>query len=116
VKTIMLLTLLSAAAFAQDQSVDVKAACGPQNVTFAVTQDASPHTLTEPQPGKATIYFVQETGAGNCSLAAPCVTKIGLDGTRVGAFQENSYFSISVDPGEHHACMNLQSRSALGKK
>jgi hypothetical protein len=29
---------------------------------------------------------------------------MGLDGEWVGATQRNSYFSLSVDPGEHHVC------------
>jgi len=41
--------------------------------------------------------------------------RIGLDGAWVGAFKRNSYFSVSVEPGEHHACMNLQSGTPLGK-
>jgi hypothetical protein len=41
--------------------------------------------------------------------------KIGLDGTWVGAFKVNSYFPVSVDPGEHHACMNVQSGTRLGR-
>jgi Protein of unknown function (DUF2846) len=69
--------------------------------------------MAQPEPGKALIYFVQETGAGNCLGA--CVTRIGLDGAWVGAFRHNSYFSVSVDPGEHHACVSLQSVTALGK-
>jgi hypothetical protein len=32
-----------------------------------------------------------------------------LDGTWAGANHGNSYFSVSVDPGEHHVCVTLQS-------
>lgn len=113
-RIMILVTLLTVSAFAQDQSADVRTACGPQGVSLAVKQDDSQHTLSQPQPGKALIYFVQETGAANCLLGA-CVTRIGLDGAWVGAFKHNSYFSVSVDPGEHHACMNVQSPTPLGK-
>jgi len=44
--------------------------------------------------------------------------RAGLDGTWVGAFLRtvtftdnspyNSYFHISVEPGDHHVCMNAQ--------
>jgi hypothetical protein len=105
--------LFAGSAFAQDQSAVAGAACGPQGVSFNVKHDDSPHTLAQPEPGKALIYFIQETGAANC--LGTCVTKIGLDGAWVGAFKHNSYFSVTVDPGEHHACMNLQSSTPLGK-
>ncbi len=38
------------------------------------------------------------------------MTKVGVDGNWVGANQGNSYFSFAVDPGEHHLCVNWQSR------
>ena len=105
--------LFAGPAFAQDQSAVPGGACGPKSVSFAVKQDDSQRTLAQPERGKALIYFIQETGAGNC--LGPCVTRIGLDGVWVGAFRRNSYFSVSVDPGKHHACMNLQSDTPLGK-
>jgi|SRR5580692_1636598 hypothetical protein len=105
--------LFAGSALAQNQSPVVAAACGPNSVAFAVKLDESRQTLAEPEPGKALIYFIQETGAGNC--LGPCVTRIGLDGVWVGAFKRNSYFSVSVDPGEHHSCVNVQSGTALGK-
>ncbi len=33
-----------------------------------------------------------------------------MDGVWVGAVQHNSYFSVSVEPGEHHVCARPQSR------
>jgi hypothetical protein len=105
--------LITVPAFAQDQSQVVTAACGPKTVAFTVKQDEAQHSPMRPEPGKALIYFVQETGAGNC--LGPCVTRIGLDGAWVGAFKHNSYFAVSVDPGEHYACINLQSSTPLGK-
>ena len=41
--------------------------------------------------------------------------KVGLDGTWVGANQHNSYFSVSVEPGEHHMCANPQTRFQAGR-
>jgi len=32
-----------------------------------------------------------------------------MDGAWVGANHGNSYFSVSVAPGEHHVCVTLQS-------
>ncbi len=36
-------------------------------------------------------------------------TKIGLDGTWIGAVKNSSYFGAPVEPGEHHVCANVQS-------
>jgi hypothetical protein len=37
---------------------------------------------------------------------------IGIDGSWVGAYKYNSYLSMSVDPGEHHVCANVQTAFA----
>lgn len=65
--------------------------------------DESNHALALPEPGKARVYFIQHVGRVSC-LGACFKTKIGVNGTWVGADQDNSYFSISVEPGEHHMC------------
>jgi hypothetical protein len=36
-----------------------------------------------------------------------------MDGAWVGAYKNNSYFSVSVNPGEHHACAEVQSNSSV---
>jgi Protein of unknown function (DUF2846) len=112
-KSVIVIVLVAASSFAQSQSSAVAPACGPTDVNFAVKQNDSQQAPAQPEPGKALIYFVQETGAGNC--VGVCVTRIGLDGEWIGAMKHNSYFSLSVDPGEHHACVNIQSRTPLGK-
>jgi Protein of unknown function (DUF2846) len=111
-KSVIVIVLLAASSFAQSQSSTAAPACGSTDVNFAVKND-SQHAPALHEPGKALIYFVQKTGAGNC--LGVCVTRIGLDGEWVGAMKHNSYFSLSVDPGEHHACVNIQSRTSLGK-
>lgn len=112
-KSVVVVVLLAVSSLAQSQSSAAAAACGPTGVSFAVKQNDSQGAPAQPEPGKALIYFVQETGAGNC--LGVCVTRIGLDGAWVGAMKHNSYFSLAVDPGEHHACVNIQSRTPLGK-
>ncbi len=108
-KSALILILLAASAFAQDQSPFVPgAACGPRNTNFDVKRDESQHTLAQPESGKARVYFVQDIGQVNC-LGGCVTTKIALDGAWVGANQHNSYFSVSVEPGEHHVCANQQS-------
>jgi hypothetical protein len=106
-RSALVVMLLAASAFAQNESA-AAAACGPMAVTFHVKRDESQHTFAPPEPGKARVYFVQDIGEVNC-LGGCVTTKIGLDGAWVGANQHNSYFSVSVEPGEHHVCANLPS-------
>ena len=108
-RTILAVVLLTASALAQEASV-VTAACGPK-VDFEVQRDESQHSLASPEPGKARVYFIQDMGVVIC-LGTCLTTRIGLDGAWIGAEQHNSYFSVSVEPGAHHACVNRQSRFA----
>ncbi len=98
--------LLAASSFAQGPAPPV-AACGPSNISFKVKLDSSQHMLEQPDPGKARIYFFQDAGT-NATLGYPTV-KIGMDGAWLGANHGNSYFSVSLAPGEHHICVTLQS-------
>jgi hypothetical protein len=102
-KFVLVFMLLAASAFAQNQTAVVPPACGPKDPNFDVKLDKSQHTIAPPEPGKARVYFIQDLGKVNC-IGACGRTKIGLDGTWVGAVQHNSYFSVSVEPGEHHLC------------
>ncbi|MFZ0771001.1 MAG: DUF2846 domain-containing protein [Candidatus Sulfotelmatobacter sp.] len=105
---IALLTLLFAVtAFAQVPPAASTAACGRENVSFKVKLDESQHTLVQPDPGKARVYFFHDAGTG-ITLGYPTV-KLAMDGAWVGANHGNSYFSVSVEPGEHHVCVTLQS-------
>jgi hypothetical protein len=112
VRVVILVLLFTTSVFAQNQPAAVGASCGPKNVTFIVKDDNSQHTLAQPEAGKALVYFIQDIGAAACLGA--CVTRIGMDGAWVGALRHNSHFSVSVNPGEHHACMRLQSMTAMG--
>jgi uncharacterized protein DUF2846 len=100
-RTLLVMLALVVSALAQEQPSAVAAACGPRE-TFEVKLDQSQHTVAQPDPGKARVYFVQDVGAVNCLGA--CGAKIGLDGAWAGANKQNSYFSVSVEPGEHHLC------------
>jgi hypothetical protein len=98
---------LTASAFAQAPPVASTEACGRQNVSFKVKLDESPHTLAQPDPGKALVYFFHDAGT-NITLGYPTV-KLAIDGAWVGANHGNSCFSVSVEPGERHVCVTLQS-------
>jgi hypothetical protein len=104
-KSVFIFIILAVCALAQDHSGLIKVACGPAGASYDVKRDESQHTLGPPERGKARVYFVRDLGIVNC-LGSCGTTKIGLDGNWVGANQRNSYFAVSVDPGEHHVCAN----------
>ncbi len=101
-KTVLVVFLLSVSAFAQDLSVAAaESACGPSNVQFAIKIDANGHQLEPPNPGKALVYVVEDQ---KFKVVNDVTTRVGMDGTWVGANRGNSYFSFSVEPGKHHLC------------
>ncbi len=111
---LILLILLTTAAFAQDPAAvsAAEAACGPKGVNFDVRNDNSQHTVAQPGAGKALVYVIQDIGTVMCF--GNCVTvKVALDGAWVGANRHNSYFSFAVDPGERHLCAKWQSHSGF---
>ncbi|MHB1699981.1 MAG: DUF2846 domain-containing protein [Acidobacteriaceae bacterium] len=110
-KIIAVAILLAISAFAQPPTSIVKDACGPLNVKFEVYRDTTKHTAKQADPGKARIYFVQDIGSLHpLGIGGSFTTRVGVDGEWVGANQNDSYFSVSVDPGEHHLCVNAQMR------
>jgi hypothetical protein len=101
------LMLFAVSGFAQAQTAAPTAACGPGGVSYKVKLDDTPQSLLLTEPGKARIFFIHESGGAD-SIAYPTL-KVGVDGAWVGANHADSYFSISVEPGEHHFCTTLQS-------
>ena len=100
-KTVLVVFLLSASAFAQDLSVAAaEFACGPSNVQF-VTKTNHEHPLVQPDPGKALVYVVEDP---KFKVVNDVTTRVGVDGAWVGANRGNSYFSFPVEPGKHHLC------------
>ena len=106
-RSALIALLFAASASAQTSRAAATAACGPENVSFKVKLDDSQHTLAQPEPGKARVYFFHDAGTSS-TLGYPTV-KLAMDGAWVGANHGNSYFSTSVEPGEHHVCVTLQS-------
>lgn len=114
---LMLLVLLFAIpAFAQNApaaNASAEAAgCGPDNVSFSVKSNRSTHPVTQPESGKALVYFLQDDKIF-ASRPRPTV-KWGVDGNWIGATQSNAYLSFSVDPGEHHLCAEWQTAVIVG--
>ncbi|MGA8211943.1 MAG: hypothetical protein WB799_00010 [Candidatus Sulfotelmatobacter sp.] len=103
-KSALIALLCAASAFAQKPPGVATSACGAESSSFQVKLDKSQHALAHPDPGKALVYFIQEEGSDGFSVT----TKIGIDGAWVGANKNSSYFAVSVEPGEHHVCANVQ--------
>jgi hypothetical protein len=96
-----------ASAAAQNPPSAPPAACGPDDVGFKIKLDTVRHTVAAPDANKALVYFIQDDGPdGNHQHYT---TRIGLDGAWAGAYKQNSYFTVSLEPGEHHICANVQS-------
>jgi hypothetical protein len=106
-KIALALLLAGSSLLAQSQAPNPRAACGPADVSFSVKLDKSFVPLTQSEPGKALVYLIQDAGP-NARIAYP-TTRLGMDGSWVGANKDSSYFTISVDPGEHHLCAMIQS-------
>ncbi len=105
-KVAVLASFLAASVFAQAQAARVASACGPENVTFKVKLDEKDHSPAQPAQGKALVYFIHDSGTA--AVIAYPTTRMGVNGAWVGANHSNSYFYVSVDPGEHHVCADLQ--------
>ncbi len=86
------------------------AGCGPSNIEFDVKTDNTQHPMSQPEAGKALVYFLHVESQDGGVIGKGWVTsRVGLDGSWVGANHGKSYFFVSVDPGEHAACTEWQS-------
>jgi hypothetical protein len=105
-KSIVAVLFFAAAAAAQVPT----AACLAGDVRFKVTLDNQPQApAPAAAPGKAKIYFIHDAGSLSTPGFAYPTTKYAIDGIWAGANHTDSWFSVSVDPGEHHLCTRLQS-------
>jgi hypothetical protein len=88
--------------------------CGPAGVQFGVKTTRSQNALPAPDFGQGPLGFLARRR--KIRTCAEATTRFGIDGTWVGATHSNSYFYVSVDPGEHHPCANWQSKVLLGPR
>ena len=96
----------------EEQAAAARAAagCGASNVEFDVKTDAKQHPVSQPEPGKALVYFLHvESQDGGIINKGWVTSRVGIDGAWVGANHGKSYFFLSVDPGQHAACTDWQS-------
>jgi hypothetical protein len=86
-------------------AASLPAGCGSDKVKFEVeTTKAAPPTLT-PEPGMALVVFIESTDNGTWPAIS---TRFGMDDAWVGANKNNSYFTVSVKPGDHSICSSRQ--------
>ncbi|HTB91213.1 MAG TPA: hypothetical protein VK728_00180 [Candidatus Sulfotelmatobacter sp.] len=108
-KFMFLALLLAAPVFGQDQTADLRTAagCGPNKTQFSVKTDPKQHSVTQPEPGKAVVYVIEQGKPEGGEVKV--TTRVGLDGNWVGANHGQSSLSFAVEPGEHHLCVDWQS-------
>jgi hypothetical protein len=80
--------------------------CGADDAKFDVSTEKVRQPVGKPDAGKALIVFLQDDHQF-ASRPRP-TTRFGIDGTWIGATSANSYFSVGVEPGEHHLCAKWQ--------
>jgi hypothetical protein len=112
-KATLIVLLLASPVFAQDEAETARmaAGCGPNEIKFNVKTDKKRHPTGQPAEGKALVYVFGDENEDNGGFhIGGLTTRIGLDGTWVGANDFKSYFFFSVDPGDdHRLCTSWQS-------
>jgi hypothetical protein len=86
-------------------AVDLPSSCGDNNVQFSAKAKAGKPLPAAPAAGNAQIIFIENEN----QMIGPfmhATVRYGMDGAWVGANYGNSYFALTVDPGEHHLCAN----------
>lgn len=106
--------LCSVSAFTQDAAIAAAtAACGPQNEHLKITAKNANGLLSEPEPGKALVYVIEDDGVINNTIGnigGGITWRVGVDGAWVAGLNRHSpYTSFSLTPGVHHLCVNWQS-------
>ena len=110
-KAVLALLLAGSSLLGHAQSAqpnNPRAACGAGDLPFTVKLDNVAPKSPVPESGKALVFFIQDASSVYSVPAYP-TTRIGIDGAWVGANKDSSYTALTVDPGEHHACVMVQS-------
>jgi hypothetical protein len=92
---------LSFAAVAIAKEIELPDSCGDPKTKFEVTTHMSTAALPAPDAGKALIVFIQPYKMACIGCLAP---RFAMDGQWVGATHTFSYFTLQVQPGQHHFC------------
>ena len=103
--------LWSVPVFSQNAAVAAATtACGPSGEHLKVNPENARNLPTQPEPGKALVYVIEDDGVANHIIGGNITWRIGLDGSWVAVLNRHSpYTTFSVTSGEHHLCVNWQS-------
>src|SRR5580692_1011497 len=112
ISMVLLAIALPSVGRAQSPTAASGLGCGAANVEFNVKTNDKQRPAVQPEPGKAHVFFLQDD-ADFLSRPRP-TTRFGIDGAWAGATHSNSYFYVTVDPGEHHLCASWQGFVGLG--
>jgi hypothetical protein len=104
--SLLALCVMLAAFLPTTMSAQGAPGCGADDVKFDVSAEKPRQPIGKPDMGKALIVFLQDDDQFG-SRPRP-TTRFGIDGTWIGATSANSYFSVTVEPGEHHLCAKWQ--------
>ena len=84
--------------------------CGPDQAKFEVKRQAHSHPTGTPESGSALVYVFGDSELDNAAIQiGGLITRVGVDGAWVGAYEHKSYTYFSVKPGEHRLCTSQQS-------
>jgi hypothetical protein len=111
-KALLVVLLLASPVFAQDDEAKARraAGCGPNEIKFDVKSDKKSHPTGQPEAGKALVYVFGDEDIDNSGVhIGSVITRIGLDGTWVGAKNLKSYLFFQVTLGDHRLCTSRQS-------
>ena len=88
-------------------------ACGEKDkeVDYKAETDKNSHPTPEPSNGKAMIYVMRPTMAGN-----KVQTKLAVDGVWKGVNRGNNYFFFEVEPGDHYFCSVSENHDVMPLK
>ena len=103
--------VLATTVWAQDnRSPQMQAGCGPDQAKFEVQRQAKSHPTGTPESGNALVYVFGDSELDNTAIhIGGLITRVGVDGAWVGAYEHKSYTYFSVTPGEHRLCTSQQS-------
>jgi len=109
-KILIVALLFGLPVYTQAQSSkDQSGGCGSSKDGWDVKTVKEHPPDPQPQDGKALVYVIQTMVDAPLIGGNKATTRLGMDGTWVGANHGDSYFSLSVDPGEHSICTDWQS-------
>jgi hypothetical protein len=91
-------------------------ACGDDGVNFDVETKKDQPPPVPPTSAQAQIVFIETMSKAPGCIGCDLITRVGVDGSWVGANKGNSYFTLTVAPGVHHLCIAIQSWVGRYKK